>query len=233
MYQVSLKSEGVRPFFVITWPGITHGYSKITMVIPKCKVSRVTVINKFSNIVFTELFLPSQNVADEQHRPFVCPCGECTLDSYFANGCPKMPKHISTNEDIIFPYLDTSSLNEEEKEDLEDSLLEDMNNMDRNYGRLVTSIRKSLQMQEVDPQDLAQSLLSLELFKLHENQQCGFSIVGKKIRNACSIQEIFIELTCFWSFFNYELLEYIIEIYGTTEDKANLQMYLGDLKTFC
>jgi len=23
MYQVSLKSEGVRPFFVITWPGIT------------------------------------------------------------------------------------------------------------------------------------------------------------------------------------------------------------------
>ena len=24
MYQVSLKSEGVRPLFVITWPGITH-----------------------------------------------------------------------------------------------------------------------------------------------------------------------------------------------------------------
>jgi len=24
MYQVSLKSEGVRPFFVIAWPGITH-----------------------------------------------------------------------------------------------------------------------------------------------------------------------------------------------------------------
>jgi len=24
MYQVLLKSDGVRPFFVITWPGITH-----------------------------------------------------------------------------------------------------------------------------------------------------------------------------------------------------------------
>jgi len=24
MYQVSLKSEGVRPFFMITWPGITQ-----------------------------------------------------------------------------------------------------------------------------------------------------------------------------------------------------------------
>ena len=24
MYQVSLKSEGGRPFFVITWPGITR-----------------------------------------------------------------------------------------------------------------------------------------------------------------------------------------------------------------
>ena len=30
MYQVSLKSEGVRPFFVITWPGITHDlYSQL------------------------------------------------------------------------------------------------------------------------------------------------------------------------------------------------------------
>ena len=28
MYQVSLKSEGGRPFLVITWPGITHvGFS--------------------------------------------------------------------------------------------------------------------------------------------------------------------------------------------------------------
>jgi len=24
MYQVLFKSEGVHPFFVITWPGITH-----------------------------------------------------------------------------------------------------------------------------------------------------------------------------------------------------------------
>ena len=29
MYQVSLKSEGVRPFFVITWPGITQ---KVTLI---------------------------------------------------------------------------------------------------------------------------------------------------------------------------------------------------------
>ena len=31
MYQVSLKSEGVRPFFVITWPGITPEFQYCVM----------------------------------------------------------------------------------------------------------------------------------------------------------------------------------------------------------
>ena len=199
----------------------------------KSYVIQFQLLTSFGIVVFTGLVLSSRNVADEQHHPFVCPCGECTIDSYFAKGCPKMPKRISTNEDILFPYLDTSSLTEEEKQDLEDSLLEDMKKIDFKYGHLVTSVRKSLQKQGVTPGDLATSLVSLELFKSHENQQSGFSIVGMKLTNASSIQDIFQELSCFWSFFNYELLEYIIQIYGTPADEANLQMYLDDLKTFC
>ena len=31
MYQVSLKSEGGRPFFVITWPGITQLRHAVTL----------------------------------------------------------------------------------------------------------------------------------------------------------------------------------------------------------
>ena len=34
MYQVSLKSEGGRPFFVITWPGIT--LKAVSNNIPLC-----------------------------------------------------------------------------------------------------------------------------------------------------------------------------------------------------
>jgi len=38
---------------------------------------------------------------------------------------------------------------------------------------------------------------------------------------------------CYWSFFNYELLEHIIQVFGTPEDKSKLQKYLDDLKKFC
>ena len=54
MYQVSLKSEGVRPFFVITWPGITLSGQNVMYVAWSCVyVSRIVcwycVLNTFNN----------------------------------------------------------------------------------------------------------------------------------------------------------------------------------------
>ena len=184
-------------------------------------------------ILFTGPLLSSRNGADEQHHLLVCPCGECTIDSYFANGCPKMPKCISPSADRTFPHLDTSNLTKEEKHDLEERLKEETKSMMCKYGRLVTSTNESLQKQEVNPEDLAISILSIGLFQTYENKKPVLSNAGVKIRNACSIQCIFLELMCFWSFFNYELLEYIIEYKGTTEDKANLRVYLDDLEKYC
>ena len=144
-----------------------------------------------------------------------------------------MPQCISANKDRTFPHLDTSNLTEEEKQDLEDRLLEDTKSMICSYSCLVTSTNQSLQKQAVNPKDLAITILSLGLFQTSENQQPVLSNVGEKIRSASSIQDIFLDLMCFWSFFNYELLEHIIQVYGTTEDKEELRMYLNDLEKFC
>jgi len=124
-------------------------------------------------------------------------------------------------------------MTEEEQEELEDCLLEDTKGMISKYARLVSSTNESLQKQEVNPKDIAIRMISLQLFDTYENQQHGLNDDGKKIQNASSIQDIFLVMPCYWSFFNYEPLEHIIEYKGTPDDKENLRMYLDDLEEFC
>ena len=154
-------------------------------------------------------------------------------DEDATSGLTEKEKQDLEDRLLTFPYLDTSDLTDEQKQDLEDCLLRDTEDIIRKYSFLVTDTNKSLQKQGVNPRDLAISVLSLGLFQADEKQQHVLSDVGKKIQNASSIQEIFLELVCYWSFFNYELLEHIIQVHGTAEDKAKLQKYLNDLKDFC
>ena len=139
----------------------------------------------------------------------------------------------TANGDRTFPHLDTNRMTEEEIQELEDRLLEDTTNMIYKYARLVSSTNESLQKQAVNPKDIAIRVISLRLFDTYENQQRGLNDDGKKIQNATSIQDIFLVMPCYWSFFNYEPLEHIIEYKGTPEDKENLQKYLHELKEFC
>ena len=138
---------------------------------------------------------------------------------------------MSTNNgDRPFPYLDTSNMSEDEKQELEDRLLEETKSIQGKYSDLVYSTSESLQKQEVNPKDVALIVIYLELFDTCEKQ---LNDDGKKIQNASSIPDIFLVMKPYWSFFNYQPLEHIIKHKGTPEDKAHLQRYLDDLKKFC
>ena len=50
---------------------------------------------------------------------------------------------------------------------------------------------------------------------------------------ADSIDRVFAILSQYWSFFNYELLEHIINCKGTPNDIVNLEEYKEELKVFC
>ena len=139
---------------------------------------------------------------------------------------------MSTNNgERTFPYLDTSNMTEEEKQELEDRLLNDTKSMLGKYTHLVYNTKESLQKQEVNPKDIALIVISLGLFGTCEKE--GLNEDGKKIQNASSIPDIFVVMLPYLSFFNYQPLECIIEYKGTPEDKAKLQKYLDELKEFC
>ena len=55
----------------------------------------------------------------------------------------------------------------------------------------------------------------------------------EEIKHAKSISEIFNILVPYCNYLNYELLEYIIDLYGTKDDKQRLKSYKEELRNFC
>lgn len=163
--------------------------------------------------------------------PFRCPCGGCSIEVYLANQCSK-------DGEKPFPYLDTKHLDEASKIDLEAKLSSDVEEIRKKFANLVCSTCTSLINQKTSPRILAQSALSigatdstafpkpptLSLLQQHEAE----------LKSAECIASIFLILQpAYMMFFNYEILEHIINDLGTDEDKKKLAVYLKDFDQFC
>ena len=157
-----------------------------------------------------------------------------SITSFITNVCPMTPKVTSTNKEKVFPHLDVSHLSEDEKQDLEARLLKDTECMIYSFASLAYKSCESLVKQNIDPENLAVCVLSLDAFS--DAAQVHSSLLKdeeKEIRSANTIGKIFLVLKGHWSFINYGILEHIIKSCGTQEDKKSLEEYIHKLKEFC
>ena len=177
----------------------------------------------------------SQSITDGQLlQAFVCPCGQCSIESFVRYGCPKLAKSTSTDTEKLFPYLDVHQMSKDQKQDLEAQLLSETESILRNFATLVRNTCESLVKQCINPKSLAVCVLALRPFsQLHQDQSPLLRDEDKEIRNADTIHDIFLVLMSHISFYNYGLLEHIIEHNGTQQDQSNLEKYKGDFKGFC
>ena len=53
-----------------------------------------------------------------------------------------------------------------------------------------------------------------------------------KLRTASNLQEIFMHLNLYWDYFNYTLLQVIIDEYGSADLKQRMQSYATDIEQF-
>ena len=156
---------------------------------------------------------------------FWCPCGKCSLDSFLRKGCPQVCLSSLPSSDS-FPYLDTSQLSEDERSDLEDKLLRDAEVIIEKFSSLVTKTLLSLKRQGISYRDLAICVVHLKGF-VHDHEE--------EIEQAGCIENIFFILRkrhC-WSFLNYNILEQIINEFGSDDVKKLLDWYHCDLKVYC
>ena len=179
---------------------------------------------------------PSEELSTEEGRaksPYSCGCGECPASEFFSGNCPNpLPTESK------FPYLNTSGLSEEEREELKFRLREDFRNINRKYAKLTASLRRSLRGQNITPEDLADSLMDLRgLQPIKNTSEESVGLLQDRyseIKSAKGVTEVFEILSAdYCSFFNYEIVEFIVDLLGTESDKKKLADYESSLEDYC
>ena len=125
-------------------------------------------------------------------------------------------------------------LSRHEQEELKEILENDVRKMKRDFGYLVTKTRDSIE-ERIPVEKFVTSILALTAYEpapegrdpslLDEHQD--------EIKGAKTITEIFNILCAYWNYLNYEILEYIIELYGTIDDTKRLTNYCEKFHKFC
>ena len=98
------------------------------------------------------------------------------------------------------------------------------------FRELVSATMKSLIRQNISPDDLKSHVIYLRSFNpVHETKKLEMLVPFlTKPKIVDTIGKFFLVLDDYFSFFNYDVIEHIIRILGTEDDKARLQRYKDD-----
>ena len=95
------------------------------------------------------------------------------------------------------------------------------------FQKLVSATVRSLVRRNVSRDELVSQVMTLGAFGpvVEEPKLPLLQFCFHKLEAADTIPKIFLVLKDYFSFFNYEIVEHIIEVLGTDEDKAKFQSY--------
>ena len=121
-----------------------------------------------------------------------------------------------------------------ERKELKAILDDDVRKMKRLFGSLVTTTCDSVE-ERIPVMKFAKHILALGAHDPapEERDRSLLDEHRQEIKGAKSISEIFIVLSAYWNYLSYEILEYIIEHYGTSDDAERLKDYSEKLHDFC
>ena len=161
-----------------------------------------------------------------QESPIGCGCGKCTFFSFIESGCPKPITSASS-----FPYLDLSRLTCEQEEELGGILSLEFKEIVLKFEHVKSVVMRSLMRRGVTVDELLSHLTFLETFdpvKKEPKSPTSYT----DVMNSNTIPKIFIALSHYLSFFNYDIIDHIINELGTEEDKQELQKYKDDFQLY-
>ena len=105
--------------------------------------------------------------------------------------------------------------------------------MQRSFGKVVTKTMKSLES-TVTTKQFALSLIALGAYEpVTKKEQALLDDHEDEIFEAETIPDIYRIICPYMSFFNPELLAYVIETHGTQANREDFKEYISKLNTFC
>ena len=133
-------------------------------------------------------------------------------------------------------YTAWATLDQDDKIDLDARLLTDAENIGEKFAHLCSMTRDSFEQRSISPQMLADTLMDLAIYKPGSSCHDIVPLLkeeGGALTKAQSVRDTFHALRPHMSFFNYEILKYLIERKGSEADKIALAVYLEKFTEFC
>ena len=133
-------------------------------------------------------------------------------------------------------YTAWVTLDPDDKIDLEAKLINDAETIGEEFAHLCWKARDSFELRGITPQTLASALLDITVFKDPSASNCFVPLLKEKeetLMRAQSVHETFHVLRPHMSFFNYEILQFLIEGKGSEDDKVALATFLRNFEIFC
>ena len=126
-----------------------------------------------------------------------------------------------------FPYLKKSGLTSEQQEGLSIRLCVESEDIIRKFWRLHSRVYKSLCKQNISVDKLVTHLLLLDAFDpvSKATEKPVLQTFFQDLRNAKSIEDVLWFIKDYFSFFNYHVIEHIVDGLGTDRDRIELQNY--------
>ena len=160
-----------------------------------------------------------------------CGCGTCDFASLVSKGCPKPRREP-------FMYLDTSSLNQKQKDILLLQLNKDADAIFGQWDQFVYQFSSWIKG-NVSLEDYKEIILTLPGMTSARKDVQMFYDRKREIVAATSYLECFMVLSDYWSWFNCSILETIIRnAMGRTQKDSSklvssLQLYMDQLHKYC
>jgi len=168
----------------------------------------------------------SSQSESSQKSPFGCGCGECTFFSFIESGCPKPITPTSS-----FLYLNMNGLTDEQKQILDGRLWFESRGIMLKFQHVVSVAQKSLMRRGVTVDELLSVLTILETFDPVKKEPMSPNCYTEVV-TADTIPKVFRALSNYFSFFNYDIIDLIINELGTQEDKQELQKYKDEFQLY-
>ena len=134
----------------------------------------------------------------------------------------------------MFPHLNLSELTHKQQHYHKERLRCQSEKINLEFQKLVSATIKSFNRQNVSPEKLFSHVMTLGSLKrvFEEPEVPALHHRFNELKAAKTIYDSFLVLNDYFSFFNYHIIERIIEELGTEEDKAKLQKYKQDFHQY-
>ena len=135
------------------------------------------------------------------------------------------PTSISTTSSFPFPKVHV--LTPEQQERLKIRLCVESEDIVHKFWHLHSRVYESLCERNVPVGKLVTHLLSLSAFDpvYKGSQKPLLQTIGQELQNAGSIEKVLYIIRDYISFYNYHVIEHIVNVLGTEQDRAALQNY--------